>query len=128
MSKITANVTYVEYYPHCYGASTASFTMTAAEFASLETKFGEDGLTDDENDALQDCIDARATRNVYAFDALLRENKFKKIMKKLKSTGGTWSGEWEEGSFALSVWGLAVAKAAVAKIEAKHLFDDGDAI
>ncbi len=105
------------------GTSSASFTMTEEEFVTLEFKFGSNGLTDDEEDALINCVDARANATVYAFTDLLRDKNFAKIIKKLNKKG-TWSGEWEEGSYALSVHGVEVAKIAIAKIEANHLFDE----
>jgi hypothetical protein len=117
-------ITYAEHYPHYMGDMNASFTMTEAEFTSLKSKFGQGKLSDDDYDALRICTDARAGKTVYAFDNLLI-NSFKKIMKALNTTG-TWSGEWEEGSFALSVHGLSAAKAAISKIEAQYIEDDMD--
>lgn len=55
----------------------------------------------------------------YALLNLFNEHDPDTVLRKLRRTG-LWSGEWEEGSFALSTKGSKPAWEAIEKIEAKH--------
>jgi len=130
-------ITYYEYYPHYMGTMDAIVEMTESEFDNLialaENVDATDHNDDDALEALEEACETAADKadvKCYAFiDAFTGYWNDERgvpaaIVKKLAKKKGTWSGEWEEGSFAFSVKGAEAARKAVAKIEAGHLEDE----
>jgi hypothetical protein len=107
-------VTYFEYYPHYSGRTyKGSFEMTWDEFLSL---LKVDMDNDENMDKLLDTAETRAGTAMYALSTLFSDHNIVDI-KNILEDRGTWADMWEEGSFALSVFGKQAAMAACAKVE-----------
>lgn len=114
-------VTYYEYYPHYMGTLSCDTTMTMAEFEQF-IGFAEKEC-DDEIDQIQQCLEARAGKPIYAMGSLFDSMSPRKLLKTLKKKGVVGS-LWEEGSFAFSIKGLKAAKQEVVKMECEIAFDN----
>lgn len=104
------NLFYYEHYPHMSGTYNAELKLDIAEMdkvSDLYLKDKEEGFIH-----LEEEMDLPG----YAWGDILEG--WPKIRKALEKVG-EWSGEWEEGSHAISMTNMKDARALVGKIEAK---------
>ena len=108
-------VYYYEHYPHYLGTknSEATFTVGQMDHWHKIEEAGGDGWAEMDEEEMKG----------YALGDILAE--WPAIRKKLKKKG-TWGGQWEEGSHAVSTKSFKKAKKAVGKIEAQVTLDCGD--
>lgn len=120
-------VIYFEHYPHYLGTMNATVRFTPKQFEDL-IDLAKKALKgdDDAEELLEDRIDeiqSEQGATLYALSVALTNygdspRRPSTIMSALKKKG-EWADDWEEGSHAFATT-IRKARAAVAKVEAKH--------
>jgi hypothetical protein len=103
------NIFYYEHYPHYMGTANTEHKLDITKLDEVH-----DAYKKDENDGYEALEELDLPG--YAWGDIMRE--WPAIRKALEKKG-EWSGEWEEGSHAISMTNIKDARDLVGKIEAE---------
>ena len=111
-------VYYFEHYPHYTGTLNVDLEIPFGKLKELQS-----AIADDDYDVIAEDIFDPEGKTVHALENIFDDNC--SPLEDLRKTG-TWAGQWEEGSFALSVISLKEARSACALVETQLTEDEDD--